>query len=317
MLSVATALGTRAVPVIINPSAGWLRGASLRSRSAQLVRAFQQSGLDAQLRVVGPDTLARAVYEARVRGNLAVFVGGGDGTISTAASVLAGTPTALGVLPMGTRNHFAADLGLPRDVAGTVRALCAGQVTQVDVAEVNGRVFVNNLSLGLYPSAVVDVTRHHQHLGVPKGVAFGFAMLGALWRLPRVRVHIRAPGTLDDHSGCDAPFVIIGNNEYAFEGGRFGRRGALDRGELSVYWAPNAGRMGAAIAGVRAVLRRFDPVSRLLVPFVELSTPRRTLDVALDGELHRMRSPLRVRCRPGALRVVLPAPTPAEDDPGE
>lgn len=308
MLSVvANELGTKTVPVIINPSAGWLRGASLRSRSAQLVREFSRGGLDAQLRIVGPDTLSKAVYEARVRGALAVFVGGGDGTISTAASVLAGTPVALGVLPMGTRNHFAADLGFPRDVSGTVRALCAGHVARVDVAEVNGRVFVNNLSLGLYPSAVVDVTRHHRHLGVPKGVAFGFAMLGALWRLPRVRVRIHAPGTLDDHAGCDAPFVIIGNNEYAFERGRFGRRGALDQGELSVYWAPNAGRMGAAIAGMRAVLRRFDPLSRLLVPFVELTSPRTMLDVALDGEVHRLRPPLRVRCRPGALRVVVPA----------
>lgn len=314
MLSVASALGTRVVPVIINPSAGWLRGASLRARSAQVVRAFREGGLDAQVRVVGPDTLARAVYEARARGAMAVFVGGGDGTISTAASVLAGTPVALGVLPLGTRNHFAADLGLPRDLAGTVRALCAGQIARVDVAEVNGRVFVNNLSLGLYPSAVVDVTRHHQHLGVPKGVAFGFAMMGALWRLPRVRVHIRAPGSLEDHSGCDAPFVIIGNNEYAFEGGRFGRRGALDRGELSVYWAPNAGRMGAAIAGMRAVLRRFDPLSRLLVPFVELTSPRRSLDVALDGEVLRLRPPLRVRCRPGALSVVLPVTTGPGDE---
>lgn len=306
---VRTALGARTVPVILNRGAGWLRGASLDARSSQLVRAFRESGLEPELQLVEPSRIARAVLEARIRGARAVFVGGGDGTLSTAASVLVGTSTALGVLPVGTRNHFAQDLGLPRDVIGTVRAAAAGHFADVDVGEVNGRVFVNNLSLGLYPRAVVDGARHHEHVGVPKGAALAFGLLGALWRLPRVRVRIRAPGHEDDDA-CEAPFVFIGNNEYAFDAGfGFGRRGSLDKGELAVYWAAGTGRMGMARAGLRALLRRLDrepTFTKLLVPRVELTSPRRTLDVALDGEVHRMRLPLFVRSRPRALRVVAP-----------
>lgn len=310
-MQAAQALAARAVPVIINASAGWLRGAAVSTRTGQVVRAFRRSGLDPDVRVVAPERLAYAVYEARVRGALVVFVGGGDGTISTAAGLLAGTPTALGVLPLGTRNHFALDLGLARDLPGAVAAYAAGTIRAIDIAEVNGRVFVNNLSLGLYPSAVTDSARHHQHLGVPKGAALAFALLGALWRLPRVRVHIHAPGLFEDHAGCDAPFVMVGNNEYAFEAGRFARRAALDRGELAVYWAPGLGRSGMAFAGLRAVVTRrlaHDPaLARLLVPAVQLTCKPRLIDVALDGEVQRMRSPLRVRSRPGALRVVMPA----------
>lgn len=308
--AVTRAVGTRPVPVILNPSAGWLHGASLGARRDQLARAFERGGLRADLRLVRAGEVQRAVWEARVRGATVVFVGGGDGTLSAAAQVLAGTPTALGVLPLGTRNHFAADLGLPRDVEAAVAAHAAGRIVRVDVGEVNGRVFVNNLSLGLYPSVVSDGARHHQHLGVPKGAALAFATLGALWRLPRVRVHVHAPGHLEDHAGCEAPFVFVANNEYAFEAGRFGRRGALDRGELAVYWAPGLGRVGMALASVRALLSRrvghHPALTKLLVPAVQLTCPRRHVEAALDGEVRRLRSPLRVRTRPGALRVIAP-----------
>ncbi|MCO5167147.1 MAG: sphingosine kinase [Planctomycetes bacterium] len=310
----ARAVGARTVPVIINPSAGWLHGASLAARRDQLARAFRRGGLRPDLQLLGAEHVGRAVWEARVRGAPVVFVGGGDGTLSSAAQVLAGTPTALGVLPLGTRNHFAADLGVPRGVEEAVLAHAAGQLAAVDVGEVNGRVFLNNLSLGLYPSVVSDGARHHRHLGVPKGAALAFATLGALWRLPRVRVRVHAPGHLEDHAGCEAPFVFVANNEYAFEAGRFGTRGALDRGELAVYWAPGLGRFGMTLASVRALLSRrvghHPALRRLLVPAVTLTCPRRHVEAALDGEVRRLRSPLRVRSRPGALRVVVPAEVP-------
>ncbi len=318
-MQIAAALGARAVPVIINASAGWLRGASVSTRTGQVVSAFRRCGLDPTVHVVAPGRLARAVWEARVRGALVVFVGGGDGTLSTAAGVLAGTPTALGVLPLGTRNHFAQDLGLARDLSTAIADYAAGSVQTIDVGDVNGRTFLNNVSLGLYPSAVSDGARHHEHLGVPKGAALAFALLGALWRLPRVRVHIHAPGRFEDHEGCDAPFVFVANNEYAFEeAGRFGRRSALDRGELAVYWAPGLGRTGMVWAGLRSVLTgrlgRDPALARLLVPAVQLTCKPRVVDVALDGEVHRLRSPLRIRSRAGGLRVVVPARASSEDD---
>ena len=83
-------------------------------------------------------------HRALERGAVLVIAGGGDGTISAVASVLAGTGKVLGVLPLGTRNHFARDLGISGDLAEAVRVLSEGMERRVDVGEVNGRVFINN-----------------------------------------------------------------------------------------------------------------------------------------------------------------------------
>jgi diacylglycerol kinase family enzyme len=85
--------------------------------------------------------------------------GGGDGTSGTVAAVLVDTNVALGVLPMGTRNPFAKDLGNPLDRKPAVRTLFTGRIDCVDVAEVNGRVFVNNSSIGIYP----QIARERNH----------------------------------------------------------------------------------------------------------------------------------------------------------
>lgn len=304
----ARALASGTVPVIVNTSAGWLRGVSRSARARTLVAAFRDCGVEPQVRFVRPAHVARAIREARRRGAPAVFVGGGDGTLNCAANALVGTSTALGVLPVGTRNHFAADLGLPpRDVPGAIRAMLEGEVREIDVGEVNGHVFINNLALGFYPRVVRDGARHTKHIGLAKTPALAFALLGALWRRPSVQLRIHAP-TLETTQEVDAPLLFIGNNEYSIELGRFGRRESLVRGELAVYWTDGLSRTGFAVQGVRALLTSRTPpaLTKLLIPEVEIRSKRRAVDVALDGEVKRLRSPLLVRSRPGALRVVAP-----------
>ena len=90
------------------------------------------------------------------RGDELLIVGGGDGTISAAASALVGTETRLGILPLGTLNHFARDLGIPTDLDEAAKLIAAGAERRVDVAEMNGRIFINNSAIGLYPLMVVD-----------------------------------------------------------------------------------------------------------------------------------------------------------------
>ena len=85
-----------------------------------------------------------------------MVVGGGDGTLSAAASILAGTDTALGVLALGTLNHFARDLRIPLDLDGAIGVIAAGHHQTVDVGEVNGQVFINNSSIGIYPFFVAE-----------------------------------------------------------------------------------------------------------------------------------------------------------------
>ena len=90
---------------------------------------------------------------------------GGDGTINSVASAVVGSEKSLGVLPFGTMNHFAKDLHIPLDLEGAVNTIVAGHKTKVDVGEVNGRIFLNNSSLGLYPSIVRERQKQRDSMG--------------------------------------------------------------------------------------------------------------------------------------------------------
>ena len=103
---------------------------------------------------IEPQCLAEAMREASRHDTDPIVIAGGDGTVNCAAAVAIESTMVLGVLPMGTFNHFAKDLGMPDDLSGAVRFLARADVIAVDVGEVNGRVFVNNASIGVYPKMV-------------------------------------------------------------------------------------------------------------------------------------------------------------------
>jgi diacylglycerol kinase family enzyme len=138
-----------------------------------------------------------------------IVAGGGDGTVNAVAGSLAGTDGVLGVLPMGTLNHFAKDAGIPLDLEAAVRNLFTGQVTKVDVGEVNGRVFVNNSGVGFYPHFVRQ-REEQERRGHVKRVAFVLALRALLRRYLRLRmrVHLGREEALEQVT----PFLFVGNN---------------------------------------------------------------------------------------------------------
>ena len=145
------------VPVIINAGAG---NPHVEDRSRSLSELFLAGGIHADVRLARTGSDIDALVRAAVNEHPPMLIAaGGDGTISTAAAALAGTDIPLGVLPFGTLNHFAKDLGVPLELEASVRNIIENNVTAVDVAEVNGRVFINNSSLGLYPDMVRDRER--------------------------------------------------------------------------------------------------------------------------------------------------------------
>jgi diacylglycerol kinase family enzyme len=238
-----------------------------------------------------------------------VVAGGGDGTISSVASVLAGTGIALGVLPMGTLNHFAKDLGVSLDLEQAARDIAACHTTQVDVGEVNGRVFVNNSSLGLYPQIVHQREKQRSRLGRGKWRAMLWATLLTLRRYPFLDVRLRLDRTVKPQR---TPFVFIGNNEYKMEGFDIGKRERLDGGILSVYTTQPIRRLGLLALAMRALFGRLRQVKDFEtheVKRVRIETRRRRqrMLVAIDGEVAAMDMPLEYRIRPGALRVIVPA----------
>ncbi|MEN3339651.1 MAG: hypothetical protein V7647_3327 [Acidobacteriota bacterium] len=296
-----------AVSVLINENSG---GVSRQDTSVQIEDLFAREGVRVRLERVrhGGDLAARARQAAR-RGDTLVAAGG-DGTVGAVAAVAVETGLLFGVLPTGTLNHFAKDLRIPLDLAGAVRTIVAGRVRPVDVAEVNGRIFVNNSSLGIYPRMVWERDTE-QRRGRRKATAFGIAMLRT-WRSYRtIAGRMLVDGA--PHVVC-TPFIFIGNNEYVAEGFQLGARMSLDAGRLSVFVAPECGRFEILGLPLRALVRRLDPEAHLarfsgVTVDVELARPR--VSVALDGEVTILRSPLRYRSRPGALRMLVPPDTAA------
>jgi diacylglycerol kinase family enzyme len=218
------------------------------------------------------------------------------------------------VLPLGTLNHFAKDLGIPLELEDAVAVLAQGRVAEVDVAEVNGRVFLNNSSLGLYPEIVQERERQQDRLGRGKWPAFAWACLAALRRYSfhTVRLHVDGAERVRR-----TPFVFVGNNDYEMSGMDIGARACLDRGELCVWVAHHTGRLGLlwfALAALFGQLHRVHGLDHLRTDrlLIESGSPR--LRVSTDGEVQELDTPLDYRSRPRALRVLVAAPRP-EDRP--
>jgi diacylglycerol kinase family enzyme len=236
-----------------------------------------------------------------------VVVGGGDGSVSAAASVLAGSDLPLGILPLGTLNHFARDLGLPLDLEGAIRLIASGRVSLVDVGEVNGRVFLNNSSLGIYPQLVAKRDRYRRH-GPTRWLAAAFALCHVLWRLPRPKVRVLAPGwKAVRRTTC----LFIANNIYQFNALASAKRMRLDQGELCLHMANAQSRLSLLRLAIRALFGRLEPdrdFTQVSLQSAEISVRRRRVRVALDGESLVFRPPLLYRIRPRALRVIVPEP---------
>ncbi|MYM83311.1 sphingosine kinase [Duganella sp. FT50W] len=292
------------IVVIVNASAGL---GYCGGWSAALKEQFRRHGAAAEITLAqsGDEMIARA-ERALAEGAPLVVAGGGDGTINAVASVLVGTATRLGVLPLGTLNHFAKDLKIPLALEGAVANVVHGVVRQVDVGEVNGRIFVNNSSLGIYPDIVRDREQQQRHLGRGKWPAFGRALFAALRRFPFLSVRLKINGA--EHLRR-TPFVFIGNNEY-LQGLTLGARERLDSGKLCLYVAQKPTRLGLlryalhALFGKLREARDFDVLS---ATSLEIETRHRHLRVATDGEVTLMKPPLCYRSRAAALHVIVPA----------
>lgn len=294
-----------AVPVLLNRSGGAL--AADPKLADRVGAAFKSAGIDAEIELLSGEECAARCGAIAEAGDPLLIVGGGDGTISAAASALAGTETKLGILPLGTLNHFARDLGIPSDLEAATKLIAEKSERRVDVGEMNGRIFINNSAIGLYPLMLVDRDRQRRRLGRSKRLAMIVASIRTLWRFGRRRLTLTVN---EERSGrVDTPLLFVGNNDYRIDLGAAGRRERLDSGELSVFVMRKKTRRGMIAASVRALLNRsrgddmvrLDGVERLRV-----SSARSHFAVSLDGEVVRAKPPLEYGIRKKALRVIAP-----------
>jgi diacylglycerol kinase family enzyme len=298
--------------VLLNERAGRIAAAPAGATVARVRDAFARTRLDAEVLVIGDRDFEAAAREAAASKADVVVLGGGDGTLGTGAAALVGGSKALGILPLGTLNHFAKDLGIPLDLDQAVGTIETGRVAEVDVGEVNGRTFLNNSSVGLYPSAVAHREELRHRHGGGKWPSMLHACVAVFRRFPLLAVTLQSENrTL----ALTTPFVFVGNNRYEMSLLSLGTRASLQGGELSLYLTRNSGRMGLLRLAFRALLGRLGQdrdFRSFLLPEVEIRTRRRSLRVSLDGEVVWMESPIRYRIRPRALRVLTPfSPAPA------
>ncbi len=254
--------------LVINPRSG-------DSSADELVREAERRGIATHVLADGEDPaeVARAA-DAEVLG-----AAGGDGTLGSLAEVALEREIPLVCVPAGTRNHFARDLGLdPDDPAAALDAF-TGEERRIDVGRAGDRVFLNNVSIGLYAGLVRERERHHLRKGMTAGAR---ALLRALRHRPR---RLRLNG--DTVRGR---IVLVANNEYELSLFALGRRKRLDEGSLHLYVAEGLLPTRWEHTSATEIRLDFDGQVR----------------AALDGELVPLEPPVQLRIEPRALRVLVP-----------
>ena len=256
------AKGLRLV-ALLNAAAGAASHKGADGLRAELAAALDALDVVAELKFCGGSELkllAEAALKSAKAGEIdAVVVGGGDGSIRTVAGVLAGSDVPLGILPLGTLNHFAKDLGIPLHLGEAAEVIAKGAQRAVDLAEVNGETFINNSSIGIYPYMVLDRERRRAHHKLAKWMAMVPALFRAARHFPRRRLALSAEGWTRPYR---TPCLLIGNNEYGVEFPTLGRRHHLDQGKLSVYVVKQRRALGAFLDDLAHGLRQGQPGAR-------------------------------------------------------
>ena len=288
------------ITVLLNPRAGNQDATSVQ----HIADAFRAAGVETDIRPVEGASMAREATAAVTRGSEFVVAAGGDGTVSAAAAALAGSEVALGILPLGTLNHFAKDLGIPQDLGEAARVIVAGRTTRVDMGEVNGRLFLNNASVGMYARLISERTAM-QRIGRGKWLAHALAALRVWRQYRRLRIDVRTETVREVRT----PFVFVGNNEYQLSGLELGGRKTLAGGRLHVCMAPGMSRGGvvrmivAAVFGDVCTIEGFESFT---APEVALDADVRRLQASIDGEAVMLDNPLTFHHRPRVLKVIVP-----------
>jgi diacylglycerol kinase family enzyme len=296
-------IAAKSVAVLLNGRAG---SCDVGTATALIEKLGAEHGAEVKVIAFGEGSdLTALAREAVENGATIVAAGGGDGTVNAVAAALVGTDVTLGVLPLGTLNHFAKDLGIPLKLEDAIRALFDGESIEIDVGEINGKLFLNNSSLGLYPR-IVRQREAHQKRGLPKWIAF----LRAVFYVARNHSSLYLRLKVDDARSefRKTPFIFIGNNRYELAGLQIGKRNSLVGAHLWICKAPDADRAGLLRLTLRALTGRLKDLDLEVAEATEvwIEAHARHIHVSTDGEVVTLKSPLHYRTRPQSLKVVVP-----------
>jgi diacylglycerol kinase family enzyme len=229
-----------------------------------------------------------------IKKSMTIAAVGGDGTLSAVAACVAGTKSIFIPLPGGTLNHFAKDVGVAENIEIAIKNASRRHEVMVDIATVNKKVFINNASLGLYPTSLRLRSRLEKYIGKWPAACVSALRTFAWFRVYKVTI---------DGETFRTPFVFVGNNKYTLNKLGIPERKTLDSGELSIFIARTPSRfellkiVGLTLLGKAKLLQNFDIRHGKEI----VIKTHRHVHVACDGETVRLQAPLHFKIRPRSL----------------
>jgi diacylglycerol kinase family enzyme len=294
--------------VIVNSNAGKTVAGPAHPGKDELLSLIRELGMEGEVTLVESEALERTLVQAREGKWDVVAVGGGDGTIGTAARIFAGSPIPLAILPMGTFNYFARFLHLPLEVVDVVRTLPGSTVESFDMVEVNGRLFLSHSAIGIFPRYIMErlLLQRRRHLSkIP-------AMIGGLLKtFIRHQVLVITVSIQGRSKAIPTPSLVVGNNAGVLSPlfARDEERSSLMDGRFSLFIGRRLSRWTSAWSSIESFFGKVDIPSdyeRMDIEQCTVDAPRKSLLVTVDGELVILQTPLSYRIRPGLLRLLVP-----------
>jgi diacylglycerol kinase family enzyme len=253
-----------------------------------------------------PSQVVEAAGKAAQSRHDVVIAGGGDGTINAVAGELVGSGKRLGVLPLGTFNYFARELGVPMDLEAAFRTCFEGETRPVTLGEVNGRIFLNNASIGLYP-VILAVREHQYHRWGRTRILAYWSVLTALLRL-RVNMKLTITSDRDRHI-VRTPLLFVARNALQLEEFRVPGVRCVTEDGFSVYALRSMSKLALLRVAWHALAGKLQPhydFEMVCTDALRVDSRRMLRTVAIDGERVKMLAPLEFRVHKAALSVLVP-----------
>ena len=292
--------------VVLNREAGTLVSLGPEVVEAGLRRILTDLGCGVEILNVTGNKVEEALRQA-LRGSAdAVVVGGGDGTVASAATIFAGQDKPLGILPMGTFNLAARDVGMSVDWKEAAVQLVTAPVVEADLLDVGGKLYFCMVVLGFYPALVMGQEEYHGNWLV-KSVRTLIDATRSMATFPPLNLSLSRNGITESHR---TRMALIANNDYQDMFGIIPARSSLDAGYFTVYVSKHRTRLGMARSVLAWLLGRWKQDREIIsmrATEMEIDVKRkRRIAVMMDGEVDKIALPFKVSLKPKALRVISP-----------
>lgn len=292
------------IEVILNAKSGSQKADEAR---AAIEQVLGKSGRPFHITMATGEELGRITKEKAATDCGVLVAAGGDGTICCVAEAALKHGKTLGVIPLGTFNYFAKNLGIPLEPGEAARVILEGNTVRAPVLDLNGRLILNNTSIGIHPAVLLKRRQIYRRWGRNQISAYLSVLLTAFQPPPRLRVRL---ATDEGEVTRETPLVMVCSNAFQMEAFGLAGKECLAEGDFALYVARMAGRMTIMRHGWRTLLKRLRPgidYEVICTSEVTIETlQRRRFRAAVDGDLERLESPLRFRVAPEALCVLAP-----------